>query len=733
MRKSLDSDAGLKLGSYQQNPTSPPEFGHQRLTSYRGVWAWTIDLDMLSSTSPFVETTLSVDQNAVKSILFRIAAVLLQFAVLKSFSLWASWQKAFTAYLVFAEDYIQRALYIKSRRFTVNGLLVLAFTIFVAAAGLYDALLWGLDAPGYVAKTRRVRAGAIADRRSTNPDYVLLQSHTPDEISTLDRDLEDEIGADLFQPGINFTLTGEVDYGTQNIVAPTQKLTDAGPRIWLDQEGFSVSTDGWVNSAMLEGRSTYDTNATFYCPRNITIANGWLWNCEFPNIYSLPVLGTPLGRPEIHWDDASDLQLQSQYLSAHREDNPWATLGEGGSTVLMQQMFTVTKERQRHTFHESVLKITAVTDYDKPFTLDQVTDLVRRSWSSDPAQQEDPRIDTIARNMVQARARNASHMRGVAVGWKHWVAQSTHELLNVEPTQGNVTFTAMRITNVNISLVRSETLPEAVKPAGQCDRFYRNEASGGKVNGTSCVNSNSGNQTNHRFFGQVDTTAVVIFNYLLGNGKSNITSKALDQRGYDWYAKNEGRIIKLLLARGFIMGIDPNLVTVQISTVKAAISYLQILLILVAAVFALVSWGSAIVFASPHYSNSLLANLLATTTTINDSTEPDARAAKSPPIKPGYLHQLSEIQLGHEGTRTVLETATGVFRLVNKDGTARPAVAAAGDTDSSNQHSFDQQLMLKSEMQTTTTADVVPTPPPVSIEQDPLLLATANARSNMMT
>ncbi|KAI9887199.1 MAG: hypothetical protein M1823_001026 [Watsoniomyces obsoletus] len=683
---------------------------------------------MLSSTSPFVNTTLSVDQNAVKSLLFRAAALMLQFAVLKLFSLWASWRKAFTAYLVFAEDYIQRALYVKSHRFTINGLLVLAFTLFVAAAGFYDTLLWGLDAPGYVEKKSRVRAAQIVDRRAQNPNYVILQPSRPEDLSTLDKQLEDEIGANLYQPGFNFTLVGEVDRGSRKIVEPTRPLDAVGPRIWLDEEGFSVSTDSWVHTVMELGRNGSES---LHCPPNVTTANSWAWACTYPNTHTIPVTQKVLGLPEIHWDDASDQQIQSQYLNPSREDNPWAELGTGGGSVAMQQVFTVTKGRQRHTFWETVYKGSLFKDYDRPLPRDEVTDLVKRTWSTDPSQQEDPIVDTIAGQIMKARADNSSFMRGFTVGRKTSVAQATWDLINLEVVLGNVTYSLMRVSFVNITLIRSETLPEEVKPAEPCEgRFYRNVAIGGKVQGTDCHRQGGGNHTRHRFFGEIDTTAVLIFNRLLGDGR-NVSAKAWNQTTVEWYFNQENRIQNLLLARGFLLGVDANLVTVEVSTVKAAISYLQIFLMLIAGIVALISWGSTLFFADPHYSNSLLANLFAATATSNpsvtDGEEPDSNPAK---IKPGYLHDMAEIQLCQEGDRTVMETSTGVFRLVDKNNGIghhhhhHPGVP--GDVSTNRGSSNDGHSMFKPEMHYT-IADVMPTPPPVAVENDPLLFGNGNA------
>src|SRR5437762_9384995 len=119
---------------------------------------------MVGSASGFVQSSIAVSHNVIKSILFRLAGLLVQVAVLKFFALLASTCKAFTAYLMFAEDYIQKALFMISSGFTKNVPIVLSFTVSLISAELYDTLLWGLDAPGFTTKRNNVTASVVKDQ-----------------------------------------------------------------------------------------------------------------------------------------------------------------------------------------------------------------------------------------------------------------------------------------------------------------------------------------------------------------------------------------------------------------------------------------------------------------------------------------------------------------------------------------------------------------------------------------
>src|SRR5258705_6704852 len=104
---------------------------------------------MTFMSSPFVTSSLPVYQNAIKNILFRLATLLIQLTIYKLFSFLAFKSNAYTSFLMFNEDHIQKLLFVLSRGITRHSLLVLAFAVFFGFGNLYDTLLWALYSPGY--------------------------------------------------------------------------------------------------------------------------------------------------------------------------------------------------------------------------------------------------------------------------------------------------------------------------------------------------------------------------------------------------------------------------------------------------------------------------------------------------------------------------------------------------------------------------------------------------------
>jgi len=148
-----------------------------------------------------------------------------------------------------------------------------------------------------------------------------------------------------------------------------------------------------------------------------------------------------------------------------------------------------------------------------------------------------------------------------------------------------------------------------VTPFGPCDKFFQSEATGGKVERTSCYRSNGEDQSSHRFLGYVDTSSSFVIVGILGDGSTNTSAKALDQSVYLWVGSNTERIENLLLARGFMLGLNPELVTVETSKLQPAMSYLQMLLVLIPVLLAAAGWLLVRVGATNHYSSLLLGNL----------------------------------------------------------------------------------------------------------------------------
>ena len=610
--------------------------------------------------SSFGASTIAVYNNVAKQVLFKLAALLLQLFIFKIFALIASSRKAFTSYLMFTEDYIQKALYIFSRGVSSRGLIVFLLTILFFVGTWFDTLLWGLDSPGYLSQKSNVTAAKIADHLLPEPGYLVFSTSTPGDVGPLDARLVDIIGANLVEPGVNFTLTGIVDRGTPKTVAATQPFEEVGPRIWLDHDGFSLSADTYITFASNHS----DRIKALDCPWQTMSDTVKSWNCTFDNLYALELANNNiLGQPEVHWDDVTDKRHKSQYITPTREDNPWTSLGKGGDTALMKQMFTVTKDRMRHTFIETAFKACMVTDWLVPFSLEQITDLVKRSWSTDPADQSNPIISKVAHSIVDARSQNSSGVFGLTAETETSVSQLNYELLNIETIAGQVGYSLFRASVVNITLVRSDELPGPVVPLEPCDKFYSNKALGGKVRETDCYKSSvDQDQDDHRFLGQVDTSAFLILNGILGEGRFNYSDKALNQQAWEWVVNNDEKLSNLVLSRGAILALGPDTVMVEISNVQPAISRLQILLIALCAILAGVSWLCLILFAKAHYSSSLLANLIATTmlTTDGENTKNG---------KPKYLVNCPEITLTTEGGSTMaMTTATGAFRHVVSEG-----------------------------------------------------------------
>ena len=646
-------------------------------------------LGAISINSSFASSTIAVYNNVAKQVLFRLSALLLQLFIFKTCALTAWARKAFTSYLMFTEDYIQRTLFIYSRGFSSGGIIVLLLTLLLFVGTWFDALLWGLDSPGYLAQKTNVTATEIADRLLPEPGYLVFSTGAPGDVVSLDARLVEMMGANLFQPGVNFTLTGKFDRGTPKTVPPTRAFEAVGPRIWLDDEGFSVSADTFITFAS----NVSDAAKSFDCPWQTMSDTVKSWNCTFENSFAFQLSSqNTLGRPEIHWDDITDRQLKSQYIQPTREDNPWNSLGKGGDTALMKQMFTVTKGRMRHTFVETAFKACMVTDWEVPFSLEEVTDLVKRAWSTEPADQTNPTISRVANSVIDARSQNSSGVFGLTGQTESSVAQLNYELLNVETVPGVVGYSLFRASVVNITLIRSDELPEPVVPLESCDEFYSNIALGGKVRETDCYLSSVGspNQEGHRFYGQVDTSAFLILNGILGEGRFNLSDKALNQKAFEWAVKNDEKLSDLVLSRGFLLALGPGKVLVEITTLQPAISLLQVLLIVLSAVLAGISWLALVLIADGHYSSSLLANLIATT-----MGSMDGKDTKSD--KPKYLVDCPEIKLTRVNCSTVtMTTPSGVLAHVGSEesGPAEYLIPARGAPESSAKNGLVKQTTV---------------------------------------
>ncbi|KAH7169779.1 uncharacterized protein B0J16DRAFT_312425 [Fusarium flagelliforme] len=587
---------------------------------------------MIESSSSFIASSIPLLHNAVKSLIFKCAELLMALFIYKIFSLLAARSHQFTSYLMFAEDYIQRYLFLSSRGFSRASLVVLSFSILNLLASLYGTLLWTLDSPGYILRESIARVAEYESLRTKDPPYIVQLHVDSDDLRETEAALSQTVGSELFRPGFNYTLTGEVLRGTPEITAPTRQ-DDVGARIWLDDDGFSVSPDSYV---MLPGSATMN-GEVFPASDCIYFGGGAAsWNCIFNNTFAQTIIDTVIGLPEVHWDDESDLKLDSRYIKPNRIDNIWSSFGAGGGSAAMMQVFTVTKGTRRHTFVESVLRVTMLTNPVVPFAAEEVDNLVRRTWSANETERKDPLIDKIVNGMMRAQDEKLSYQFGVnsVDNFNLTVLQSSWGYLTAaNPNSGKDIFSLISITSTNITLIRSETIQNPPSPLEECDQgSFQNEAFGGKVTQTDCAASKIDNVSN-KFFGQVDTAAVLIA-YGLGNGRSNVSLESFDDDVLSWTANMSATMERLLVARAYIVSIDPALVTISVEKLIVAMSGLQLLLSVLAAVLAGVTWVALSFFADAYWSNTFLASVMHTTL--------DWGGKKS---RPGYVHNPPSIEL----------------------------------------------------------------------------------------
>ncbi|RSM18147.1 hypothetical protein CDV31_003069 [Fusarium ambrosium] len=543
---------------------------------------------------------------------------------------------------MFAEDYIQRWLFLSSRGLSRASLVVLGFSILNVAASLYGTLLWALDSPGYVFGKSDIMAAEYGELRNKNPPYIVQLHLGSDNLEEINATLSQAVGSELFQPGLNYTLTGEVRRGIPEITTPTRH-DDVGARIWLDDEGFSVSADTY---AMLPESATIDGQAF---PNCIYFGGGsGAWNCTFNSTFSQSIINTVIGLPEVHWDDKSDLNLDSRYVKPNRVDNIWASFGAGGGSVAMMQVFTVTKGTRRHTFVESVLRVTMLTSPGAPFSEKDVDNLVRRTWSTNETERKNPLIDKIVNGMMSAQDESLSYQFGAnsAANSNLTVLQSSWGYLTVVGSGGKDIYSLVSITSTNITLIRSETISKAPSPLEKCDQgSFQNEAFGGKVTQSDCAASVNENTRSNMFFGQVDTAAVLIA-YGLGNGRSNVSSESLDEKVLSWTENMSETLERLLVARAYIVSVNPALVTISVQKLMVAMSYLQLLLSILAAVLAGAAWLALSFLADTYWSNTFLASVMHTTL---------QWGGKKP--RPGYVHNPPNVEVQKAGNGDFIAVA----------------------------------------------------------------------------
>ncbi|KAH6894748.1 hypothetical protein B0T10DRAFT_481042 [Thelonectria olida] len=586
---------------------------------------------MIDSSSSFIASSIPLLHNAVKSLIFKCAELLMALFIYKVFSLLAARSNQFTSYLMFAEDYIQRWLFLSSSGLSRASLIVLFFSILNVVASLYGTLLWALDSPGYIFRESNVTVAEYESLRNRDPPYIIQLHLDPSNLLSTEATLAQVVGSELFKPGLNYTLTGDVQRGTPKITTPTRQ-DDVGARIWLDGDGFSVSPDSYAMlpaSAGINGEE-FPAGCTYF-------GGGFAaWNCTFNNTFSQEIVDNIVGTPEVHWDDESDLKLDSRYVKPNRVDNIWSSFGTGGGSAAMMQVFTVTKGTRRHTFFESILRVTMLTYPGVPFAAQDVDDLVRRTWSTNETERNNPLIDQIVEGMMSAQDENLSYQFGAnsADNGNLTVLQSSWGYLTVvNSNSGKDVFSLVSITATNITLIRSETIDNPPSQFEKCDHgSFQNEGFGGKITQTDCAASKFDNNS-AKFFGQVDTAAVLI-TYGLGNGRSNVSSESLDNNVLSWIGNMSATMEGLLVARAYVVSVDPALVTISVKKLVIAMSGLQLLLCILAAVLAGVAWLALAFFTDAHWSNTFLASLMHTTS---------ETVGKKP--QPGYMHNPPSVEL----------------------------------------------------------------------------------------
>ncbi|KAF5328182.1 hypothetical protein D9619_013415 [Psilocybe cf. subviscida] len=602
--------------------------------------------------SDFFTSSLIVNENAVKNILFRAATIVLDFAALRLFALIAFHSRDYTSFLMFAEDFIQRAMFAFSRGLGRQTLLVAAFAAVVTVVGFYDTLLWALDNPGFVYQQRAVSASSLASRKLPDPAYITLILADTANIAG-NNNLHSTFFTSLYDGDLNFTLPGDIQAGgLPEVVAPLRTLGPAGDtvRVWLDNEGFAVGIDptfmDTVHMMLSAETDCYPSNPV---GEKVTQT----WKCNVGTIDGLDVFANDLGRPKIWWD-----LEDSEFLQPERADNPWNSLGNGGGTALMKQVFTVTKGLRRHTFLETVFKANMLAF--PPYTLadSEITDFMRRTWSTNDTLTPD--VAALVKFVVDAKKNQTGITFGAFSQYGTSLLSSSTDYLQVAgpASSGSVNFsdivyTALRFSSTNITLIRSETLLVEPEPLSPCPgAVYRNLATSGIVRSTNCNILSGENQTTTtsegKFLGQIDTSAVALITNFLGDGSSNVSTAALSPAGTAWLEQENDRIDRLLLSRALIVGGTSDDVVVLINYTRAAISKFQLVLIVVPVALALLMWALTQRKVMSYFKNSFLAAVLATTHT-----------STSPCDDLGYVRTPPEITLQRNGAHVVLGTPNG--------------------------------------------------------------------------
>ncbi|KAF9449491.1 hypothetical protein P691DRAFT_727893 [Macrolepiota fuliginosa MF-IS2] len=569
-------------------------------------------------TNSLLTSVFSVGHNAAKNIIFRISAVLLQYTVFKFLSYIAYRLAAYASFLMFLEDTIQKLYFVSAHGIGEHSWIVIVFLILFPAAGFYDTGLWALDAPGYIIKSNIVNARSFSDQNVPNAAYIINIPGSANEVN-----LERSISSELYMQ--NITLINTHLPISQEVVAPLQNLSlENQPRIWLDPQGWSVGLDlSWPAPA----------NFGSSCTPNSTDTQQ-KWACHLNNTSTNDLFTRSFGEPHIWWDSAT---LQPDILAPIFKENLWYTLGPNGSSAVMKQILTLTKSQRRNTLLETVWKATMSTPPSVPFQDVEVLELIRRAWNNDPDQIVNPEIKSFADEVMLAQARGDSLSLGLLIQEPFAIRASTVEFLTVlNPTNvSDQQRSSLRIRSSNITLLWSETLSpsDTIQPFAPCPGPFANIATGGRVRDTTCPQhaSTSDQPTTNGFKGQIGASTVVIFPDILGKGDTNTSADVFDPQGQSWLLGNQAYLDELMATRSFILTGNSDMTKVAWQEPVAAISYLQLILLLVPIVLAMFAWVLMAGNSTSHYKHSFLAAVFATTH-VSDNSCRRIGYLKNPPL-----------------------------------------------------------------------------------------------------
>jgi len=181
-------------------------------------------------------------------------------------------------------------------------------TISIFVSSLYGTLIWALDSPGYVLRGSNATLAAFDRPFLDVAEYILTLPVTADTLTSLEPDLGRRFTVNLMKPEKNLTLTEVVSRGQPQVANPTQ--SGVGARIWLDEEGFSVSPDTQV--MFVGSRDASGAMIPAGCPEAGPIKPGiigLMWSCTHNNSFALGQLDFSTSLHQEHWDDETDARM----------------------------------------------------------------------------------------------------------------------------------------------------------------------------------------------------------------------------------------------------------------------------------------------------------------------------------------------------------------------------------------------------------------------------------------